>query len=110
MTSHPAGSPSGTDDKQSTRRLCGVILLISARAILNNRNIEFSEQEQESDELVFQSPDKRINARPGDGVIVSRWRAPASSFPCGYDMEIILLFGPDGKLKDNYISRFPMCP
>jgi hypothetical protein len=84
--------------------------LQDARSVLNNRHVEFGEQLQESDALVFQGPDKRINAEAGDRVIVSRWRTSAWSFPCGYDMEIILLFGPDEKLKDRYIRRFPLCP
>jgi len=57
-----------------------------------------------------QGPDKRIDARTGDRVIVSRWRTSAWSFPCGYDLEIILLFALDEKLKDRYIRRFPVCP
>jgi hypothetical protein len=84
--------------------------LQDARSVLNNRHVEFGDQLQESDALVFQGPDKRISARTGDRVIVSRWRTSAWSFPCGYDMEIILLFGPDEKLKDRYIRRFPVCP
>jgi hypothetical protein len=84
--------------------------LQDARSVLNNRHVEFGEQLQESDALVFQGSDKRINAEAGDRVIVSRWRTSAWSFPCGYDMEIILLFGPDEKLKDRYIRRFPLCP
>jgi hypothetical protein len=86
------------------------ISLEEARSVLNNRNLNFGEELQESDRLVFQGPDKRINARTGDRVRMSRWRTSAWSFPCGYDMEIILLFGPDEKLKDRYIRRFPICP
>jgi len=69
------------------------VSLEAARSVLNKRKLNFGEQLQESDRLVFQGPDKRVTARTGDRVIVSRWRTAAWSFPCGYDMEIILLFG-----------------
>jgi len=97
-------------ERELQQALNPTVNLQDARSVLNNRHVEFGEMLQESDALVFQGPDKRINARTGDRVIVSRWRTNSWSFPCGYDMEIILLFGTDEKLKDRYIRRFPMCP
>jgi hypothetical protein len=86
------------------------VKLEEARSILRNRGIDFGEDLQQTGGLVFDGPNKRITSNAGDRVLTSRWQTSARSFPCGYDMEIILLFGPDDKLKDRYINRFPICP
>src|ERR1700739_1404409 len=85
-------------ERELQQALNASVNLQEARSILNNRRVDFGERLQESDGLVFQGVDKQINARTGDLVIVSRWRTSAWSFPCGYDMQMILLFGPDEKL------------
>ena len=86
------------------------INLQEARSVLKSRGIDFGEQVQQTEGLVFQGPEKLITAGTGDHVIVSRWQTSAATFPCGYDMEIILLFGPDEKMKNRYIRRFRICP
>jgi hypothetical protein len=84
--------------------------LQDARAVLTAKGVEFNEHLEDSQSLVFQGQDKKITAAVGDRVLVSRFRTSAFNFPCGYDMEVILLFGQDDKLKDQYVRRFPMCP
>jgi hypothetical protein len=84
--------------------------LQEARSILSERKIEFSEYSEKSGDPVFLGADKRIDASAGDTVVSGHGRTSAWSFPCSYEMRIILLFGADGKLKDSYIRRFPLCP
>jgi hypothetical protein len=49
-------------------------------------------------------------AQSGDTVLVSRFDTGAFEFPCGYIMQIVLVFGHDRNLKDRHIHRFRMCP
>jgi hypothetical protein len=101
----------GRQERELQQALNPSVNVHEARSVLEKRGIDFGEHIQESDGLVFQDGlDKRITASTGDLVLVSRWRTSAASFPCGYDMEIVLLFGHDEKLKDRYIRRFPICP
>jgi hypothetical protein len=79
------------------------------RGVLNSRKIPFNES-IESDGVVLQNPPETITAQSGDTVLVSRFQTEAFAFPCGYDMQIVLLFGHDRNLKQRYIHRFPMCP
>jgi hypothetical protein len=84
--------------------------LQEVRSILEKKNIDFGEQVQKTAKVLSQSPGKQIDASPGDIVVTGHWETSAWSFPCGYHMLIVLLFGPDEKLKDHYICRLPRCP
>lgn len=86
------------------------IELSRTRAILQAKGIEFLEQTETSDRVVLKGIDRSIKAAAGDQVVSARFQTNAYSFPCGYDMEIVLVFGRDDKLKQQYIHRFPMCP
>jgi hypothetical protein len=84
--------------------------LNEARSVLKLRGIQFTESAEPIGGLVLQNGPTTITAQSGDTVLVSRFQTEAFKFPCGYDMEIVLLFGSDGKVKERYIRRFPMCP
>ncbi len=86
------------------------VSLQDARSVLKAKGIQFYESIEHSESVVFQGPDGKITAAAGDHVLSSRFQTSASRFPCGYDMEVILLFGQDEGLKDRYIHRFPICP
>jgi hypothetical protein len=58
----------------------------------------------------FEGPDNKISAHVGEQVLSGRFRTPAYSFPCTYDMKITLVFGQDERLKDRYIHRAQVCP
>jgi|SRR5437588_8930595 hypothetical protein len=60
--------------------------------------------------VILQNPQATMTAQAGDTVLVSRFQTEAFQFPCGYDMQIVLLFGHDRNLKQRYIHRFRMCP
>jgi hypothetical protein len=84
--------------------------LEQGRAILRSKGIEFREETASSREAVLERGDQRIVAAAGDQVLSAKFPTEADVFPCGYDMEILLLFDRDGKLKQQYVHRFPMCP
>ncbi len=84
--------------------------LNDARAALKAKGIQFYESSENSESVVFQGPDRKITAAAGDRVLSSRFQTVASRFPCGYDMRVILLFGEDERLKEQYVHRFPICP
>jgi hypothetical protein len=84
--------------------------LDQVRGVLNSRKIQFYEFGEPTGGLVLEDRDTTINAQAGDSVLVSRFQTGAFKFPCGYDMQIILLFGHDGILKQRYIRRLMTCP
>jgi hypothetical protein len=83
--------------------------LEEARAVLRTKNIQF-EESTPSTGTILQRQDVTIQALLGDRLIYSRFQTYARQFPCGYDMEINLLFDATGKLKQRYIHRFRICP
>src|SRR5215469_10725964 len=66
------------------------------RGVLNAKKIQFHEFGEPTGGLVLENRDTTINAQAGDAVLVSRFPTEAYQFPCGYDMQIILLFGHEG--------------
>ncbi len=83
--------------------------LDDARGVLRAKGVEFQESIERVEGVIFDGPDAKIKAVPGDRVLSSRFRTSASNFACAYDMNIILLFGQDERLKERYIHRFPIC-
>jgi hypothetical protein len=84
--------------------------LENARAVLQSKQIRFQEVTETSPMDVLQEPGRSITAAAGDRVISARLETEASQFPCGYDIEVVLLFGPDQRLKDQYVHRLRLCP
>lgn len=81
-----------------------------ARAVLHSKGIQFNEEAETSLTVVVQESDRSVTAAAGDRVISARLETEASQFPCGYDIEVVLLFSPDEKMKDQYIHRLRLCP
>lgn len=81
-----------------------------ARAVLRSKGIQFQEETATSKAVVVNRPDGSITAAAGDRIISARLETEASQFPCGYDIEVVLLFGPDEKMKDRYVHRLRLCP
>lgn len=84
--------------------------LSQARDVLNSRGIVFQQNREESASLVLSGKYGTVTAAAGDQVISSRLQTEASQFPCGYAIDLALVFGPDEALKQKYIHRFPLCP
>lgn len=84
--------------------------LEGARAVLRSKGIQFREETETSQAIVVQRSDRSLTAAAGDRLISARLETEASQFPCGYDIEVVLLFGPDQRLKDQYVHRLRLCP
>lgn len=59
---------------------------------------------------VLQSKGIQFNEQSSDSTIFSRFPTEAGQFPCGYDLQIVLSFGPDRKLQNRDVHRFRVCP
>ena len=60
--------------------------------------------------IVLRSKGIQFNEQSADGTILSRLPTEAGQFPCGYDLQIALSFGPDGKLQSRDVHRLRICP
>jgi hypothetical protein len=81
-----------------------------SRTVLLSRGIQFREETEPSGAVVLERKDKKLTAAEGDRVLSARFQTSASVVPCGYDMEIVLLFGRDDKLREQYVHRLRVCP
>lgn len=99
-----------TQEKVLQNALPMGMALEGARSILRSKGIQFQEETETSKAVVLNRPDGSITAAAGDRVISARLETEASQFPCGYDIEVVLLFGPDQRLKDQYVHRLRLCP
>jgi hypothetical protein len=80
-----------------------------ARAELKAKNIEFFESTPPTGLLTqYGSPDIQVSS--GDRLIHSSFQTKAAQWPCGYRMEIDLLFDVAGSLEHGNIQRFRDCP
>jgi hypothetical protein len=84
--------------------------LSQCRAVLQSKGIQFREETESSAGVILERVDRTLTADAGDRVLSARFQTAASAFPCGYDMEIVLLFGRDDKLRQQYIHRLRLCP
>lgn len=84
--------------------------LENARAVLRSREIRFQEVTETSSMQILEKPGRSMTAAAGDRVLSARLETDAGEFPCGYDIEVVLLFGPDERLKDRYVHRLRLCP
>jgi hypothetical protein len=84
--------------------------LEQARGILRSQRIEFWEVVEKYDSIISTRPAGSLSAESGDTVVSARVWTEAREFPCGYQIDIILLFGKEGKLTERYIHRLRICP
>jgi hypothetical protein len=84
--------------------------LENARVVLRSKEIRFQEVTETSSMQVLEEPGRSMTAAAGDRVLSARLETDAGEFPCGYDIEVVLLFGPDERLKDQYVHRLRLCP
>jgi hypothetical protein len=81
------------------------------RVGLSHEGIDYREWVQESTaSLLSDGSGVKISANPGEYVISSRHPTEAWQFPCGEQLNIILVFDGRHKLIRRYIGRFHMCP
>ena len=84
--------------------------LSQCRAVLQSKGIQFREETESSAGVILERVDRTLTADADDRVLSARFQTAAGAFPCGYDMEIVLLFGRDDKLRQQYIHRLRLCP
>ncbi len=84
--------------------------LDQAKATLDSKGVQFRGETESSGGVVLEREGLQLTAAPGDRVLAARYQTDARTFPCGYDMEIVLLFGRDDKLKQQYVHRLRVCP
>jgi hypothetical protein len=86
------------------------LLLDQARSVLSSNGMHVNETQETTKRTILQRDNKGVTASPGDRVLSARLETKASEFPCGYVIEVVLLFGPDERLKEPYIHRLRLCP
>ncbi len=84
--------------------------LDQARTVLRSKGIDFREETETSETIVLNRDNTNVAAEAGDRVVSARLETNASQFPCGYDMEVVLVFGRDEKMKTQYVHRLRICP
>lgn len=84
--------------------------LSHGRSTLQLKGIQFREETKSSGGVVLERNGRSLTAVAGDRVLSARYQTGASEFPCGYDMEIVLVFSQDDKLKQQYVHRLRVCP
>jgi len=84
--------------------------LDSARAFLGSHGISAYEEDMDAEGVVYQDAHERMLAEPGYRVLSAKVRTEAGQFPCGYRIDIVLVFNEKRKLERRHIERFPVCP
>ena len=85
--------------------------IADVRTGLSHEGIEYREWVQESAApLLSDGSGVKIAANPGEYVLSSRHPTEAWQFPCGEQLNIILVFDGQNRLIRRYIGRFHMCP
>lgn len=84
--------------------------LAAGRAFLSARTVNPFEYEVHAEEPILQNAHATIVAKPGDRVVSAQIDTEAEQFPCGYKIQVVLVFGADQRLRDRYIERMPICP
>lgn len=82
----------------------------SARSFLPKQGVITYEDLAQNEEAVFQVADNKMIAGAGDTVISAPVPTDALGFPCGFRIDVILMFGNDRMLKKEPIERFRLCP
>lgn len=83
----------------------------SAKSVLKAAGVMYREWTANKEEVVSKNPTRReVVAQSGDQVVYARFATGAWRFPCSIDLNVVLVFGPDGKLQQREVSRFRRCP
>lgn len=81
-----------------------------ARALLSARGVSCYEYEIHTEGPILQNSRATILAKPGDRLISAQIETNAEQLPCGYKIQVALVFGTDDRLRESYIERSPVCP
>lgn len=81
-----------------------------AREALRAQRIVVSEAVQKSSAVVLERQDIRVTANAGDTVLSAVIPTDAWQFPCGHEIDLVLVFDKRQKLTQRSIRRFRLCP
>jgi hypothetical protein len=100
-----------TQEKELQQALPLGMRLDGVRAVLQSKGIQVREETEASQSVVLDDgKGGSITAAPGDRVVSARLQTEANQFPCGYDIQIVLLFGQDERMKQQHVQRLRLCP
>lgn len=100
-----------TQEKELQQALPLGMGLDGVRAVLRSKGIQFREETEASQSVVLDDgKGGGITAASGDRVVSARLQTEANQFPCGYDIQIVLLFGQDERMKQQHVQRLRLCP
>jgi len=84
--------------------------LDQARAFLRERGIEAYEEPVKVRQEVARRSGPSFVVQPGDRLVSARITTDAGQFPCGYAIEVGLVFDSSDKLRGNHIDELRLCP
>jgi hypothetical protein len=84
--------------------------LDQSRAFLRARGIAAYEQEVKVGQEIPRREGPSFAVRPGDRLVSARIATDAGQFPCGYAIELGLVFDANGVLRENHVDRLRLCP
>jgi hypothetical protein len=80
------------------------------RDFLRSRKIEFYEVELRDQQEITRRGGPPMIAQAGDRLISARVFTDAGQWPCGYAIEVALIFDANDALKDSRVNRLRLCP
>lgn len=91
--------------------------LEQVRTVLESERIQFEEETQTEPRVVLSKENKVITAAAGDQVVYTDVRPSllkpepdAILWPCRFDLQVVFLFDPEGRLKQRYVGHARLCP
>jgi len=81
-----------------------------SRAFLQARGIKPYVEKKSLQPVTLQRGPTKIVAQPGDQLISARIPTEAGQFPCGYAIEVLLIFDTNEKLEQSHIDSLRICP
>ena len=84
--------------------------LDQSRAFLRARGMEAHEEEVKIRQEIPRRNGSSFVVQPGDRLVSTRITTDAGQFPCGYAIEMGLVFDANGVLRENHIDRLRLCP
>jgi len=84
--------------------------LDSARVFFQQRGISPYEEKEENQRVVFQDNVTKLVAEPRELVLSTSIPTKAEQLPCGYRIDVYLVFDQNNVLNRQRIERFELCP
>jgi hypothetical protein len=107
----PRGMSQLADEEKALRTGLPLGMTVDgARAFLRAHGVTCYEYEIHTEGPILQNSRATILAKPGDRLISAQIETNAEQLPCGYKIQVALVFGTNDRLRESYIERRPVCP